>query len=111
MSAPANRAFFAIQYGSGDAWLNQFNDLGSRTLCQIFTEQAEAEAHLATRRFRPGFREGMAVRELSPADLRAMSNDVAECMACAERHDASLADRLMWRARLDLLVSYQPLAA
>lgn len=98
--APAQ---FAIRYGDADIWMNAHGDLGSLTLCKLFSTPIEAAQFLAERRLRAGFRARMSVQPLSAETIRAMSNDAADCLDAARRHGAPLADQLAWRARFAFL--------
>ena len=98
--APAQ---FAIRYGDADIWMNAHGDLGSLTLCKLFSTPIEATQFLAGRRLRAGFRARLSVQPLSAETIRTTTNDAADCLAAARTHGAPLADQLAWRARFAFL--------
>jgi hypothetical protein len=101
-----NRALYAIQYGSGDIWMNERGDLGSLTLCKVFDGEEEASTFLGSRKLRRGFRPRLAVRPLTTADLRTMVESAEECLDSATAHGG---DTGLWRNRIELLRAYLPL--
>lgn len=97
---------FAIEMRG--VYMNQHGNWGSRELAYLFDSADHAQAFLDARpRMKAGHREAARVVPVTQSELREMSNTVADCLAAAERHGASLTDRMGWRARFIALVALQ----
>ena len=111
MSRPAqNQAFFAICHNNvADCWMNEGGNLQSQIGAIIFETAAEAQQFLDTRRLRRGFRQSLAVREVSLETIRELAGTA--------RHYSTLPplpardDRQMWADRAEHLSAFLPLAA